>query len=366
MVGLLKRIMESPDVSRLRRRVDAELSPRHSLDLCRALLRRGRGPEAMEVARQGLQRFPHFAELEDLLRTIWKRYGRVVLQEHLEACREEPGAQHCGPVVETLLSYNETGDAAQWADRLVSEFATDPQASILQGRVYMRRFLREHVARDGAQALRAFHRAADLSPGAYGPQLLLARAYAYIGAVKKALAHVYKALDIDPDSEEVQGLYEKLLNRPMEEVDAKELLRRIEEEEGTVSASGPEPDQAVTSGLEDLSAMAGVRRVALCHAGHEVVAQEGFRRPSEGEEGHPFAALAAGFRRTASLSSKRMGIGAFREARLSWRGGSLLVFAAGRSVLLLEMRRSTREETVAQEARCFLALCTASEVEAVT
>ena len=56
-----------------------------------------------------------------------------------------------------------------------------------------------------------------------------------------------------------------------------------------------------------------------------------------------------------------MGIGAFEEATLSWRGGTLLALGFGSSILLLEIEGGAqRVATITAEARHFLAGATST------
>ena len=147
-----------------------------------------------------------------------------------------------------------------------------------------------------------------------------------------------------------------------------ELLREVEEndeahfryvpEEGeTREASDVELPAFMLTRLEQLSLLAGVRRLAFCHRGQEILAQAGQRRVLTPTTRDSFVDLAVGFRRTASLSAKRMGIGAFEEAELVWEGGRILAAAAGPTIMLLETDPVSRLATIAAEARNFIAGC---------
>jgi predicted regulator of Ras-like GTPase activity (Roadblock/LC7/MglB family) len=84
------------------------------------------------------------------------------------------------------------------------------------------------------------------------------------------------------------------------------------------------------------------------------LAQEGQRHLVQAGAKDAFLELAAGFRRTASLSAKRMGIGAFEEAELSWAQGKVVAAASGPTIILVETDPSARLGTIASAARDFI------------
>ena len=94
MQGFLKRLMEAPDVSRLRRRVEQDPTPKSSIELCRRLQRQGRSTLAMEQAREALKRFPNSRELQDILRATWRLTCRDRMDELQSVVAEAPSPEH--------------------------------------------------------------------------------------------------------------------------------------------------------------------------------------------------------------------------------------------------------------------------------
>lgn len=375
MAGFLKRLIEAPDVSRLRRRADQDPSPKSTLELVRRLQMQGRSSEATEVAREGLLRFPFSHELRDILHAVWRLQCRNDVEEHLDRLRSEPTIDNHRILVDHFLSYGELEQSARWADHAVAEFPTESEAAFLQATVYDQWFRLEHVATDGAQAIKGYRRAIELRPGALDPHLQLAKLYAYVGSISKALHHAFKALDIDGSNPEANALQRRLSQMPLEKENESDLLRQVEENDGPPrwdlhDSSGygqedsREPGADVLKAIEQLSSMTGVRRLALSHDGIEMIAIQG-RTTNCAFEGDPFLDLARGFRTTAGRSSKRMGIGGFQEAEICWNGGSILALAAGPSVLLVEVDAASRLRSIASEARNFLAFCTQIETAPV-
>jgi hypothetical protein len=169
-------------------------------------------------------------------------------------------------------------------------------------------------------------------------------------------------MDIQPENEEANELYKVLVRLPLEKEEETELLREVEENDearfGDSEATSALPRATgggVMSTLEQLSMVAGVKRVVLSHRGLDAVVKDGRRQPESTEETHRLLEMATGFRRTASLSAKRMGIGAFEEAEMTWDETTLMAFGSGRTVLMIETERRQRRACIAEEARNFLA-----------
>jgi len=326
----------------------------------------GRSQDAMEVAREALVRFPHCLELSDMLRSAWRRERRLGMDAEVRRVLSDPTIEGFEDLIEKLLANGELQEAGEWADRMVSEFPRDRRAALTRGRVYEELFRKDHVAWEGSTAIACFRRAIEMAPGAFEPHLLLARFFAYIGAVSKALHHAFKALDVDAEHEEAGLLMSRLSQLPLEEETEEELLRGIEENDGPptlmhdTQAEPPRLSADTERGVEQLSSLAGVRRVVLSHHGIEILASEGLVVEMEGEN-RSFADLTVGFRRVAALSGKRMGIGGLQEVEVAWKGGSILVFAAAATVLLIETDGSPRFQKIADEGRIFLATCTQAE-----
>lgn len=134
-----------------------------------------------------------------------------------------------------------------------------------------------------------------------------------------------------------------------------ELLRRYEEADAAGSIPGDEDGhdftaEQLTGEARTLASIPGVRRLALSHPNSQCVVR-GERVLDAGGEESAFHDLAVGFRRSASVSAKRLGIGQFQEAELEWDGGALLAFSGGRTVLTVEMTAEVRRDGIRDTAR---------------
>ncbi len=365
MLGILRSVIDAVLANRLRVRAERDGTPRSTIELCAILQRQGRLASAEKVAKSGLARYPRSMELQDLVQSLWRRTGKKRLAELEKALAQSPSAQAHEALVEFFLEGEELDRAVECAKAYTQAFPKSPTAFKVLGRAHITRFHRDHVAEDGAAALRAYQRAVEADPADASGHFAIAETYYYIGVVSKALLHLYRSMELKPGQPEADKLYKTLVRLPIEKEEEHELLREVEENDEAhfryAPSSGGET-QSVATGLPEqtvrevvrISTLAGVRRVAFSRKGQEVLAQEGQRHLVQAGAKDAFLELAAGFRRTASLSAKRMGIGAFEEAELSWAQGKVVAAASGPTIILVETDPSARLGTIASAARDFI------------
>ena len=368
MLGLIKRVLDVGQTHRVRRRAELDTSPRSTVELCKMLQRQGRSKAAREAAREGLMRFPYSAELRQILHSSWRQSSQKTVSDLQARISESNSAESHIALVKHYLEFDEKDSAAEACQQMVAAHGDHQDAVALAGEVLLGRFHRDHVAEDGSLGLRCLLKLVELDPTNEKAHFNLAETYYYIGAVSKAISHVDKVLEINQENEDAQSLRDVLVRLPLERANEEELLRRVEEtDEASFSvplAAGQDPREPgvrgqICAALEQLSMIAGVQGVALSHRGLDVVVTEGRRTIVEADsDPAPLLSLATGFRRTASLSAKRMGIGAFEESELCWKDGWILALSAGRSIVLVEGTGSNRIPIVRAEARNFLASLT--------
>lgn len=370
MLGILKTLKDRTDVSRLRRRGRVDTRPGSTVELCQRLLRHGRIDAALAAAREGLERFPHSERLKEVVRHAWRQLkGREI-----DALRRRCDVSgNVDDVLGLARLLRDCGDEDQALIALESLHCRDElplEALLMEGEILLGRFFRDRVAQDARQGAARLQRALEQSPGAFRPHLLLARLYCRIGAVSKGLFHVYRALDIDSEAAEARELYEELAALPLEVKDEATLLREIEESEeaGTCAPSAPvAPAQRaeIVAGIVRLSQLNGVARVSFADAGLTLVAANGDCRVLPEAEVDPLCAIATGFRKAASISAKRMGIGAFHVAELAAGDRVLLFQAVGRGVILIEVSGAGRVAVAREECSSFVAASLRRRTEAV-
>ena len=364
MGGTIHRLRTALALRRLRRQARSAGTLDAWLELAGFLERQGRHQEAMEAARAGLQVFPYSRSLQEVLRINWERED-CILAARLEArIRSRGRIEDHLALVEHYLGNLKPDAALDVAERLVRAFPRDSRAHLSLGNVRLNLFLRDHLARDGEEAIAAFQKSIDLDQDAFEPRLALADAWYQIGATSRALMQILVALKLDPEHEEAGRLYRTILSLPPEREDARELLWAAEESDASWVQSRrmrltPERREEIAEALAAFSSRRGVGRMVFCHEGVEICARQGALEPSDRARRDSLVGLARGFRRQASLALKRMGFGALEESFLIMREGVAMIFAAGSSILLVTSEERHLLDEIAEEARRSLEAWTA-------
>src|SRR5690606_28482454 len=136
--------LDVTEAHRLRRRALRDSSPQSTIELCRLLQRQGRVKASRETARAGLMRFPHSAELKEILHATWKRTEGRKLKDLEDRLRREPTVDSHVALVEYYLGFNELDKALDAASRLIQSHPQDARGFIVHGRVLIARFHRDH------------------------------------------------------------------------------------------------------------------------------------------------------------------------------------------------------------------------------
>jgi tetratricopeptide (TPR) repeat protein len=350
-VRLWKHVRDAIEIQKLRRREDADDSPRTAVRLCRLLEDRGRNAEAIQTAREGLDRFPHAHELADVLRRGFARAGA--------------GSSELRDVIRAYLDHAMLDEAASGARELLRKFPSDPQARLLHGQACLALFGRDHASQTGAEALESLRRATELDPESLDARRSLAEAHHAIGATSQALFHVLLALEMDPHDPGSNRLYAQLQGLPFQRRTEKALLWEAEINDQPLVQKQTKPrdrdfGDRVRDGVRRLSGTRGVRRVALRHHGVAIVASNGDDARPATAATNAFLASAEHLRRAGSAWSKRIGMGGFEEATLVIGEATVFAVAAAGSVLAIEVEQEDDLHDVADEARNLLASWTSA------
>lgn len=363
--SILKSLRNRSLTRRLKERADQDTYPRSYVDLCRALLSQGQAIKAMAQAREGLQRFPQSEDLRDILRHTWRMTKSDEIEGLRVACEEQGTLASFEALAAIYLECEEYEEALSVADEATRRHPDSASGPLLQGRLLVRRFQKDHVANDARRAVATLQRAIELEHDNFEAHLLLASHYHHIGAISKALFHLYRALDIRPDDESAKALYEVLIALPLEKEEESTLLRSIEESEsaGVVAAEGASPftsrqtRAALLADLNRISQLNGVSRAAFVSQDLTIVAKQGESRVLADGETDPLCEIARGFRKAAVVSSRRMGIGAFQSSVLTAGDRTLQFHAAGPTVVLVESEEPSRVDVIRNECVNFVASC---------
>jgi hypothetical protein len=357
----LKRVKNAATIDRLRDRAQKDGSPRGYVDLCHALVVQGSPVRALSVAQEGVRRFPRSLELADQLRLIWGQTGRGERHRLERTASQTLSVGALCELVEHYLAVQELDPALQAAERLVSHHPESAAGPRLVARVLWKRFIRDHVARDGMKLLDSLRTAAAMDPRSFETFHLLAETCFYVGLVGKAIEAAATALALEPTNQEAMRLNTLLANLSAESAPEEDLVRGVEERDGPwrgyvpadVRAGSQEPpiQAQITRMLHEISLMAGVRSLALardgiCHVGRDGTVFEERRTPPL-----PLVALTTTFRGRIAAGTKHLGIGAFQEAEIMLSASTVLAFGAMSSVLLVEVEPGIRTQAIVAVCR---------------
>jgi len=366
MSWLLRRLRNRSTARRLHVRAKADTYPRSYVELCKALLGFGDAVRAMDTAREGLERFPHSEDLRDVLRHTWRQTKADEIEALRKRCAQEGEVRHFQDLANIYLECEEYDEALAVAEELARRLPDSMDGWLLQGQVLLKRFYKDHVASDARRGIVHLKRVIELDEKCFTAHYLLTQIYHHIGAISKALFHLYRALDIEPEHEGATNLYGILIDLPLEREEESVLLRDVEENEQVFLKTGEEDEgaglparsqTAVLADLNRLSLLNGVMRAAFVSRDVTMVAERGECRMMEDGETDPLCEIARGFRRAASISSKRMGIGAFQSSVL-FAGTHMLQFhAVGQTVVLVESDDAARADIIKAECTNFVASC---------
>jgi len=358
---LLKRVRNGASIERLRERARDEGSPRGYVELCHALVVKGRAVRALAVAQEGVRKFPRSLELADQLRLIWGQTARTELQELEGRAKDRPSPASLRALAEHYISFEELDRALECAQQLSRTYPEVVDGPLLVGCALWKRFVRDHVALDGKRALDQLRDAVAMAPRSAAAWKLLSEIWFYVGAVSHALEAVTKVLEIEPADEDAAALHSTLLGHPSKKVDEEELIRAVDDMDSPWRGYRPEDSRTATPGhlpendvhrmLHQLSTMAGVRRLALSRIGIDLVARDGHVFPERRTQPDDLVALTAVFRRRVAAGAKRLGIGAFQESEIVLKTATVLAFGGMNAVLLAEVEPGMRSNAVIRACR---------------
>ncbi len=342
MFTFFRRLKDSCDVLRLRRKARRNPAPRTVIDLCRGLDRAGRGAEALDVARMGAARFPHSIELEDVLREAWARHGAVAVAILKAKAQTMPTTAAFEVLVRAEIDAGLVEDAIADAVRMVEQFPDQARSHAMVGFAFQARFRREHLSKDGERALAAFKRATEMDRTSFEARRALAAAYAHIGATSQAMFHLLLALEQRSTDPELRALFLQLKGKPFERRPENELLWEAEVlDESRLDhrslALDAEQLSEVTSCIAKTTAIDGVKSIALCHHKLEIVADARHAPRRVDGRGDRHVEMAHTLRQAASTAAKRLGFGAFHELDMTMQGRRLVALGAGPTVVMLEL-----------------------------
>lgn len=360
MLGFLKRVKASVDARRLRRLPEDDRTPGAFAELCRRLIGQGRWDDALGVAKEGVRRFPRFAELQDQARLLWMREERATRRELEGAFESSPGEESGAALVEHLLDAGELEFAVAAAERAAALAPASADAAVDAFEARVRRFERDLTAADGAAALAWLRRATELRPDDADLRARAGELLVFIGAAGAARAAFEAADAMRQGDAEVARRLAELPTAAIDEPES-ELLDRVELEDRPAALWRRPTDEAEAARrkvatLEDLERFAkspDVCRAAWVTDEMSAIANlDGAREAGPGDD--VFVGLAATFRPQFAVAVKRLGAGALQEAELSSPNSRVMVFAGPGGLLAVDHDHRRRPEPAAARSREFV------------
>lgn len=202
-MALVERLKRWRDIARLRRQVRANPSPTTYAELAERLVALGEEDDAVGVADEGLERYPHADRLAHV--RLFVKKGRLTgqirkLREDLQRRPTPLAFAQLAQLYRELGSHDEAlAIAAQGAER----FPLSESSYLMQGEIRMDRFRRELIAKDAVIAEGALRQVLRLNSHNVTAHLRLAEVYHLVGMRAECTAHLREVMLLTPDAADV-------------------------------------------------------------------------------------------------------------------------------------------------------------------
>lgn len=355
MISIVKRVFEPSSLAQMRRKAEVDPTPRGTIEFCRHLARLGRREEARKLAQEGIARWPRCVDLRELLQGMFRHEVHEAFEDEHRQALASGAIEDWTRLIGVCLEHEELDAAIDLTGELLERHEEDVVAHRLVADLFARRLRRDHVREDAEMAMNHFERAIELDGSAVEPRIGLAELLLYVGAPGRAVLHLYEARKQEPEDEAIEELITRAQDLPLEQADIADLLRTLEEGDRPVGEpllrDGAVPVARRDGWLQRISLFEGTARVMLLLGDDAYLAEDGFCRSASEERDEVLVTLGSSLRRTAQVSAKRMGIGAFHEAHLLWESGGVFATSAGATILLVELTVAQASDEVVQAAR---------------
>ncbi|MGH7161989.1 MAG: tetratricopeptide repeat protein, partial [Planctomycetota bacterium] len=197
------------------------------------LVAAGRHEEALQIAENGLKKFPTALRLRNVVQYV-RRAGAHKRLAQLKAMVDERKDERAyRELISIYLDLARTDLALEVAQKYVSEFDNTPEAHVHMAEVYLARYFGELFARDAWTAHEHLQRALELDAAALRARGLLALLYYSVGAHRHAANELTELTRLDPANTRFQEFRDELAARSEEQPEGEEdveiLLDRAEE-----------------------------------------------------------------------------------------------------------------------------------------
>jgi len=358
-VNFLKRIFggkpqarKGDDASRLARQLESLITE------AERLVAGGRHDEALQVAEQGLKRFPGAPRLRSVVQYVRRTQATSRLTELKRTLEERKDERAYRELITLHLDLGNKDHALETAVKYAEEFPDTCEAHIHLGEVYLKRYVGEMFARDAWSAIEEFRRALELEPSAGRAHQRLALLYYAIGAYRTCADELTCVLELDPDNQRISEFRDQVLQVAGDqgEEDVEYLLDYAEDRHEIPN------DPAVFPGgrrfsLDHQGGTLSPKLFAAAAAGigrrlriEQLAAIGSGGRPLAvaGENKEQFVRLACRLDAAARRAGRHMNFGTMQRFMVEGRFGRIVLVPAGNCAVAARAPRSVGSDRIAQ------------------
>jgi tetratricopeptide (TPR) repeat protein len=337
------------------------------------LVAAGRHEEALQIAEDGLRRFPTAARLRSVVQYV-RRAGsnkRIAqLRTVLETRKDERAYRE---LVSLNLDLGKLDAAQEIADRYVSEFPAQAEAFVCVGEVSLCRYFGELFRRDAEATIGHLQRALSLNAEALRAHQLLAVLHYGVGAIRSAANHLAEVLALDPTNSRMAELRDQLLQQAGDqEEDIEFLLDKAEETQNlpndpsvfpggrrfsVESRGGSLSPKLFASAAAGIGKRLRIEQLAAVGAGGRPIAVAGDNKES-------FVRLACRLDAAARRAGRHMNFGTMRRFIVEGKFGRIVLVPAGNCAVAARAPRSVPTERVAEGLEMVVTAARAEKEEA--
>ncbi|MBI3820789.1 MAG: tetratricopeptide repeat protein [Planctomycetes bacterium] len=337
-MGLLQRWFSTRSRTRIRERANDSPSIHLYAEHTRSAVASNNLAEAERIVNEGLDIFPSSTELDRLRRLVRQQKLADRVREIRKRLDRHPTPALYHELLDIQLLCNDTAAAEVTCSEWRRMFPIDAGAELGNIRIALARFYKDRAAADGRAAISGLEKLLARDPGHARALRLMAELCSRIGSLTKARDVLSRLSQIVPDDPEVGGWREKVdqairggpanfdLNRILREVEETgqfpDPVPTLDDEKANKKEKEEKKPRILDSArpaLAKLSKLQGVRLVTLVRGSAALVRGA----PTGGAE--PVARSTRAVAIHAKRTTRRMGLGTFKEAVIESDNGSLVI-----------------------------------------
>lgn len=358
-MGLFHRWFQNRNIARVRERVSNAPSIHTYAELARSAVASNDLAEAERILNEGLDVFPSSSELDRLRRLVRQHKLADRTKELKKRIEQHPAPALYHELLDIQLLCNDTANAEITCSEWRRMFPIDAGAELASIRISLARFYKDRAASDGRAAIQGLERLLARDPGHARALRLMAELCSRIGSLTKAREVLNRLAQIVPDDPDVASWRQKVetalqggpanfdLNRSLREVEETgqfpDPVPTLDEEKARKSTEKEKKPRVLDSArpaLAKLSKLPGVRLVILVRGSAALV------RGAEPGGAEPVARATRAVAIHAKRTTRRMGLGSFKEATIITDDGSLVICCGEPSTASAIIEKSTQTQTV--------------------